>query len=271
MKKKPSISPVSDERLELLFRHAGLSEKQAKLYRLLLETGEERASVLSRRSGIKRGNVYALLADLAAHGLVTGFEKENIAYFRPEPPAKLLAIVEAREKEVSVTKHLASDLLPHLTTQWKAAVGRPVVQYFEGEKGLHDVFDDIYAPGKSEVYGCVDLEQADAAFPRHIATHLIPKRVKNAIVAKSFIADSPKAHTLQSQDVSHLRESVLLDKTAYPLPAEIDVYEDKIAMLSFQKDEFIGIIIQNSAFAQSLTSIFKLAHENLRRGERQGL
>ena len=73
--KKP---PVVDDRLELLFRHAGLAEKQAKLYRLLLTTGEERVSTLSRRSGIKRCNVYALLRDLKVRGLVSEFEKGNI-------------------------------------------------------------------------------------------------------------------------------------------------------------------------------------------------
>ena len=42
-----------DERLELLFRHAGLSEKQAKLYRMLLIDGQERVSTLSRKQALR--------------------------------------------------------------------------------------------------------------------------------------------------------------------------------------------------------------------------
>ena len=122
-----------DDRLELLFRHAGLSEKQAKLYRLLLSAGEEKAGALTKKSGMKRGNVYALLDDLVARGLVT--EKTNAL----SPPtsrasSKLLAIIDAREKEVHVAKELAVDLVPSLTGQYKSAVGKPVISIFTAKK-----------------------------------------------------------------------------------------------------------------------------------------
>lgn len=259
MKKKAVESAVVDDRLELLFRHAGLAEKQSKLYRLLLSNGEERVSSLSRKSGIKRGNVYALLRDLKTRGLVTEFEKGKITYFRPEPPERLVAIIDAREREATIAKSLASDLMPRLTSQWKESVGRPVIRYFEGEKGIHEVFEDIYGPKKDVVYGCVDLEKADEAFPAHIADKLIPKRVRNNVVARSFVANSPLGKELAAKDNEQLRKTTLLEKSAYPLPAEIDVYEDKIAMLSFSKGEFIGVIIENKDFAESLRSVFRKA------------
>lgn len=248
---------AEDNRLELLFRHAGLSEKQAKLYRILLADGEQRPAFLSRKSGIKRGNTYALLRDLKLRGLVTEFEKSKITYFRPEPPEKLAALIDAREKNVGIAKLLARDLLPRLNSQWKTSVGRPVVRYFEGETGIHDVFADIYAPKKDIVYGCVDLEVADAAFPKHIIKDLIPLRIRNKVTAYSLVADSPQTRAIAAKDEVQLRKTVLVDKKEYPLPAEIDVYEDKIAMLSFEKGEFIGVIIQHGAFAQSLKSIFR--------------
>ncbi len=259
MKKKSLNRPVIDNRVELLFRHAGLSEKQAKLYRLLLIDGEARPSTLSKKSGVKRGNVYALLKDLAFRGLVTEFEKEKVTYFRPEPPEKLASLIEYQEKEAAVAKNLAAELLPGLTSQWKTAIGKPVIRYYEGEAGIHEVFKDIYAPKKDIVYGCVDLEMADRAFPEHIIKNLIPLRIRNKVVAYSLVADSPDARLVAAKDAAHLRKTILLDKTEFPLPAEIDVYEDKIAMLSFEKGEFLGIVIQNEAFAQSLRSIFKKA------------
>lgn len=249
---------IEDDRLELLFRHAGLSEKQAKLYRLLLIEGELRPSTLSNKSGIKRGNVYALLKDLSFRGLVTEFEKEKVIYFRPEPPEKIATLIEAREKDVSIAKSLASELLPGLTSQWKTAIGKPVIRAYEGEAGIHEVFKDIYGPKKDIVYGCVDLEAADRAFPEHILKTLIPLRIRNKVVAYSLVADSPQARLIAAQDATHLRQTILVDKKTLPLPAEIDVYEDKIALLSFERGEFLGLIIQNAAFAQSLRSVFSL-------------
>lgn len=259
MKKKTYHQPVVDDRLELLFRHAGLSEKQAKLYRLLLVDGEARPSTLARKSGIKRGNVYALLKDLTFRGLVNVFEKENVTYFRPEPPEKLGSLIEYQEKEAQMARNLASELIPGLTSQWKTSVGKPVIRYYEGAAGIHDVFKDIYAPKKDIVYGCVDLEIADRAFPEHILKNLIPLRIRNKVVAYSLVADSPQARLIAAQDATHLRKTILVDKKDNPLPAEIDVYEDKIAMLSFEKGEFVGLVIQNEVFAQSLQSVFILA------------
>jgi hypothetical protein len=262
MKKKTPVAVFQDERLELLFRHAGLSEKQAKLYRLLLITGEERPSILARKSGIKRGNTYVLLEDLCRRGLAVKFEKERILYFRPESPQKLVDIIEARRKETAIAQDLAKDMIPNLTSQFHLAVGKPTVSYFEGEKGIQEVFNDVYAPKKEPVYGCVDLEVADASFPSHIKNTLVPLRIKHQLFAYSFVGDSPQAREMKKQDASQLRKTILLPKNSYPLPAEIDVYEDKIAMLSFEQGKFIGIIIQNAVFATTLKSIFTLGFAN---------
>lgn len=267
MRKRVVDIPVIDDRLELLFHHAGLVEKQAKLYRLLLTVGEGRVSVLSRRSGIKRGNVYALLRDLRLKGLVTEFEKRGIVYFRPEPPEKLLSIIKAREREAALAKTLASDLLPFLTSQWKLAIGRPVIRYFEGEEGVYKVLEDIYSPGKKEIVGCVGLEEPDEKLCGHIIGKLMPLRIKRKIFSRALNPDSLRARELKAQDKKHLREIFLTDPKRYPLPAEIDVYEDKTAFLSFAKHGFIGLLLEHKAFATTMRSVFRLLFDLLKQQE----
>ncbi len=87
-------------------------------------------------------------------------------------------------------------------------------------------------------------------------------------MALTFFGDSPVAKELQKNDATSYRESFLLDKEEYPMPAEIDIYQDRVAMLSFKKGEFLGLVIENEDFAQSLRSIFKLAH-NLMKEKKQ--
>ncbi len=261
MPKKKTGEIPSDERLELLFRHAGLSEKQAKLYRLLLITGEERPSTLSKKSGIKRGNTYALLEDLTRHGLVQKFERGGITYFTPEPPHKLGNLVEARQREALIASELAHDLLPNLTSQYKAAIDRPVVRAFEGKEDMETVFEDIYGPhGKDNiVWGCADIERVHTEFPDKLKKKLIPLRHKNDWTANSIFVDNPGGIELHRTDASQKRVSCVVDGTQYPLPAEIDVYDDKITFMNFEKEDFVGLIIENPQFAETLRSIFKLA------------
>ncbi len=252
-----------DDRLELLFRHAGLSEKQAKLYRLLLSAGEEKAGALTKKSGMKRGNVYALLDDLVARGLVTEKTNGTVTSYLPEPPSKLLAIIDAREKEVHVAKELAADLVPSLTGQYKSAVGKPVIQYFHGEEGLKTVLENIYSEGKTEILGCVGLEHPSDDLYSHIVKRLVPLRIKRGIKTIALNSDSERVHELQKNDEKELRKIYISDPNKYPLPAEIDVYEDKVAFLSFTKGDFTGVVIENHDFAVTLTSVFKRLFDSL--------
>lgn len=245
--------------LESLFKDLGLSEKEALVYRVLLDLGTAKVSTIITKSGLKRGITYLTLYNLEKNFLVTSFKKDKKTYFRAENPQKLIDMVEGYEKKVHHVKEGLKVALPKLISQYKLTIGKPTIRYFEGEEGIREIFKDIYSAKKDIVWGCVDLENADDAFPSYIQKELIPLRIKNKVIAHSFVADSHQAKEILKKDKTHLRKTQLLDKNKYPLPAEIDIYEDKIAMLSFAKGEFIGLLIENKDFATSLRSIFKLA------------
>lgn len=247
--------------LENLLQSLGLNAKEIKIYQVLLTEGILPAGMVIKKSGLKRGITYASLYNLEEKGLILRSNKSGILHFGPENPSKLMELVEDRKTEIKTIEQSLFQTLGKLTKIYKMSIGKPVIRYFEGEKGITEVFNDIYAAKKEIVWGCVDLEQADQAFPEYIKKELIPLRVKNKVLAHSFVADSAQARNIVRQDKKQLRRTVLLDKEKYPLPAEIDIYEDKIAMLSFTKGEFIGIIIENADFAESLRSVFKLAFE----------
>lgn len=249
---------IQDERLELLFRQLGLSEKQAKIYRVLLGRRTARAALISSKSGINRSNTYVLLTDLVNRGLVRELSKGQVKSFQAVEPAKLLQLTQQRQRDLEAAGKLAEEMVPELTKEWKASVGRPVVRYYEGREGMEKVFEDIYTKKVGPVYGCVDVEKMDAVFPDKLASKLLPMRLKHGLMAYSIIGDSAKARELHKQDEQQLRQSVLINAQTFPIPAEIDVYEDKVAMLSFETGEFVGVIIQNTAFAQSIRSLFQL-------------
>jgi sugar-specific transcriptional regulator TrmB len=252
-------SNIWKKSLEYIFTLIGLSEKEARVYRVLLEMGEGKVAKIASGSQQKRGITYAVLDNLEKQGLIRKHAKEGKTYFQAEDPQKLVDIVNDKKKQIGTIESSLNEIAPRLRSQYKLSVGKPTIRYFEGEEGLKAVFSDIYAKKKDIVFGCVDLERADEVFPSHITKKLIPLRIRNRVEAYSFIADSPQARIIARNDKKQLRKSVLLNKEKYPLPSEIDVYEDKIAMLSFVKGDFIGLIIENQDLAQSLRSIFKLA------------
>lgn len=244
----------------------GFSEKEAIIYRIILDLGQGSAAEIISESGLKRGITYAVLYNLEKQELILKFLKGSKTYFQAEDPQKLIDILENKKKQIDTLDVNLNQILPHLRSHFKLALGKPTVRYFEGEEGIRAVFKDIYAKKKDIVWGCVDLEKANEAFPDYISNKLIPLRIRNKVTAHSLVAESDKGKEIAKNDKKHLRKTFLVDKKEYPIPAEIDIYEDKIAMLSFKKGDFIGLILENKDMAESLRSIFKLAFTRFRKG-----
>lgn len=237
----------------------GLTKKEAELYQVLLELGEIPAATVIARTKLKRATAYKVLYSLEKKGLVIKKDIAKKIHFRPSPPTTLLALAEKQYQALERARDDLTSLIPELTSNYILAVERPVISEFEGVEGLKKVFTDIYAPKKEPVYGCVDLEAAEAAIPAYISKKVIPLRLANKVKSRPFIGRSKVAEELMKKDRKQLRETILLDKKEYPIPAEIDVYEDKVALLSFTRGQFVGILIKNKDIATSLKSIFRLA------------
>jgi len=248
-----------------LLTQIGLSPEQAEIYLSLLENGAQSAAGLSQNTSVKRTYVYRIAEELASKGLVTQGKKGRTTMFSPNSPDFLLNLVKNKQAQMSSAETQLENALPSLKEKYKAVDTRPVVQYFEGESGLKKVFMDIYGTKNEPVYGCAEIEKVNKAIPEYLEKKLIPLRIKNKVEAKSFLTKSKATQKLAQNDSGSLRQSVLLDKEEYPLPAEIDVYEDKIAMLSFKKGRFVGILIENEDLATSIKSIFKLAFDKTKK------
>lgn len=245
------------EKLTLLFSYLSLTDKHVELYEKLLAIPGARVARIAELVGFKRSTTYNLLKEMNQKGVLEEYKKGGVVYYRVAEPDSLTILVQKFQEDGKQAQQLLDSVMSDLKKEWRTGVGKPVIRYFEGEDGLREVFSDIYKPKDDAVYGCVDLEVVDKVFPEHVLADLIPLRVKNKLFAYSLVAESEQAETIKKDDKKQLRQTVLLDKDEYPLPAEIDVYGDKVAMLSFDKQQFIGMIIENTSFAQTVRSLFK--------------
>jgi sugar-specific transcriptional regulator TrmB len=241
--------------LEATLTSFGLNEKEILIYTTLLTLGQAPASQIIEESGLKKGNTYDVLYKLEELGLLSKFQKDAKMIFQVEPPDKLLKLAENQKEEVDAAEKSLKALLPKLNSQYKSSVGKPTVRYYEGLEGIKEVYEDIFATKDSTVYGCADIERIDTEYP----THNIPNRRKeNNIRSEAIFVKDQTTEEIKADDKKENRKSVLIDGKTYPLPAEIDVYGDKVAMLTFENGEFKGLIVQNEAIATSLRSILKL-------------
>ena len=85
----------------------------------------------------------------------------------------------------------------------------------------------------------------------------IKQRIKKKI---SVTAITPKDRLIKSteNDAKILFNRTWIDKKYYTAPVEIDIYSNKVAILSFGK-ELIGIIIESPQIAKALKQLFLLS------------
>jgi sugar-specific transcriptional regulator TrmB len=237
----------------------GFNSDEVLVYQVMLKLGKASPAEIIKESGLKRGNTYNILYRLEELKLISRFQKDYKLHFQIEHPTRLQELATEQKKEAESIEKGIQSILPNLQEQYSESTNKPSIEYYEGESGIIEVFEDIYAKKDDIVLGTVDFEIADIVFPQYIVDKLIPKRIKNKVTVHSIFADSETSRKLQEKDREQFRKCYLVDKEKYPIPAEIDTYEDKIAMMTFDKGKFVALLINNKQLATAMKSIFKLA------------
>lgn len=235
----------------------GLTEKEAKVYLALLEMKEALPSVLSKHSGVKRPTTYLILEQLVKKGLAGRSRKGKFEYFQAIPPQTLL------EKE---TKKLAAlqEVLPKLLQLHDRFAVRPQMSVFEGEQGLIHIMEDTLNTS-TELLCWANISLATGSLLEEYYPSYIKKKVERKIWLRGIFSFDEAALQFKAQGKEELREVYLIPDDEFPFQNEINIYDDKVAIISHQ--DKVGIIIQNQNIADTQRSIFNFAFCCAKRAE----
>lgn len=167
-------------------------------------------------------------------------------------------MLKEQKRAVLQTQSLLESALPELQQNYLDKIGKPIVRHYTGLMGLRTVFDEVYREGKPEVIGCVGNESPDEKLHQEIMAKYKPLRIKNKIFARSISPDTPRARELKRSEKQDLKEKILIDSNKYPMPAELDTWGDKVALMSFARRDFSGIMIEHKDFAITIQSLVRL-------------
>lgn len=240
-----------------LYISLGMSLKEAEIYELLLQQGEMQARSVELETGFKK-NTYVLIKSLEKKGMLLRIERDKRVYYQPTSPQNLVHMAAKQVKAAQRHAGILAEVLPSLQAAYAASVDRPTVRYVEGEEGFRELYQSVYNQDIPASYGCLDLEKEEKLVPELMGKELIPNRVARGSHAYAVLSDNKLGREVSTRDKKELRESILVDSNEYPLPAEISVYGDKVALLSFKKGNMAGVLIENKEIAKSLESIYKL-------------
>jgi HTH-type transcriptional regulator, sugar sensing transcriptional regulator len=233
--------------VEKILSALGLSDKEIRTYLKLLELGQATTQRLSEVTEINRITLYDILRYLIEKGFAGSTSKDKIKYFYATPPRNILNKLKEKEKEFA-------EVLPELESKIGSVGKKPKIQIFEGKSGIDVVNEDVLKE-KKEVFAYGSFEVLNKAI-KYQAINFMKKRVSKKIKWKGISDSSFKNHILFDQPEYRKLTQLKIDNSLGGIGTWNYIYGNKIAVLSFNKENFTGIIIDDEALSQTQRLIF---------------
>lgn len=250
-----------DERIGI-FIELGLRPQEAKIYLACLEIGQATATQIGENSGIQRTFVYDILDDLSERGLISSVQTDGIKRFSALSIDKFRALQKEKLQKFDV-------LLPEIKALEKTTGDRPRVQFFEGVEGIKATFEDTLKTldKGGEILGYVTAE----GFYQHewkYAQSYVKRRVEKGISGRGILQDTKEIKIFTEPAKEELRTFRLVPPDLFPFSNEINIYANKVAIMSMV-GELISVIIESESIAKTQRSIFELAWLGAERFEKK--
>lgn len=249
-----SATPQSDFAVNLT--EFGLKPQEAAVYLACLQLGQSVVSQIAAQAGVQRTFVYDIVKHLVGAGLLSEVEIKGKLHYGAVSIDKFKALQEEKINRLEA-------LMPEIKALIKTVGDKPRVQFFEGASGIQVALEDtLRQPNNGAILAFATAEGYYSQDKSFIASYL-KRRVKKGIQVHAIGPDIPINREYAAQDKEQLRETRLVDPKLYPFTNEIDIYENKVAIMSLQ-GELLSVIIESESVAKTLRSIFELAWKGAR-------
>ena len=216
-----------------------------------MELQEALPSVVSRKSGVKRPTTYIVLQQLKKRGLASHVKKKSNLYYRALNPYALLDDQHKRYTDLE-------NALPELVGLHERYTATPQMTIYEGREGIIKIMDDTLKTSTGLLCWADVTLSVDTLLKDYYRSYVATK-VERKIWLKGVFCYDELALEYKKRGEEELREVYLIPKDKFPFKNEINIYDDKIAIVSHQ--DKIGVIIQNQNIADTQRAIFDFGFE----------
>jgi hypothetical protein len=119
-------------------------------------------------------------------------------------------------------------------------------------------------PDGSEVLFIAPWAGTFDVLPKSFMDQYIKRRKDRNIKVRSIVPYDKFSVEGKRKDIAELRETIIVPEKELPIKAKINIYGNKIGILSFG-DEKISMIIESQQIADALKAIFNLLWNNLKK------
>lgn len=241
--------------IQKILEKLGFSEKEAQVYLVLLELNEALPSAIARKANLKRPTTYLILEQLQKKGLVSSVKKESTLFYRATNPEVFIENEERRLKNNQCALEVLAQSLPELVALHGKYGTTPQMSVYHGKDGLIQIMEDtLTTNGNILCWSNTDLAVNTLLKDYHPS--YVKKKMKRKIWSKCLFLEDKMGIGFKKRSKNELREVHFLPESEYPFRNEINIYDDKVSIISHEDQ--VGVIIQNKNIANTQRAIFEL-------------
>lgn len=234
----------------------GLSDKEASVFLAMLYLGPATAQDIAIRAEVNRATTYVMIDTLIQKGMASQILKDKKTLFQAEDPIQLLRVLEKQKNEVDEQMGAARQVIPDLQGLFNLNRTKLNVRLIEGKEALRIVQNDIARSKQKGFDNIVNISLALEKFPQNEDDH---RRIyyKEKFKVRSLLTYDP-TKAVPNLDFMKGEDIRLISQEKFPLFGEIDIYDNKIVMLSFV-DKIFAVVIEDEHLSKTFKTIFELA------------
>lgn len=237
--------------LQNVLTNIGLTSKESKVYLASLELGPSPASDIALRAKLNRVSTYDILEKLIKRGFLSTYTQKRVKYFVATEPDILRQ--DVRQKYLDFKEALPDLRRLHGSTYV------PRIRYYEGIDGVKKVYADTLT-AKTEIFNYADSKSIREFWPDYDEEY-VNQRVKRRIYLRGIAPLDELGQKIAADNEKKHREIRLVKAGSFAFANEINIYDDKVSIVSFGKNEVVGIIIESPEIANTQRAIFMMAWE----------
>jgi len=247
--------------IKKLLRPAGLSESEAGVFLATAQIGPETANRIAKKAGQNRASVYDILRRLSYKGLIRQTCQGKVRRYEAVESNAILRKLKEEQEKVEEKIALFRQLQPELAAIYGDRYDQPSISFYEGLEGIKNILLDIFeTPNVTENIAYASADYLSAGFDKKFLEKYWQKRVSLKIPARGIMPATSVAESLftEEKNIKELRRVKFVPADKYNFTNEIDIYGDKVAIISLDKDNLYGVIIRSKSIADTQRNIYEL-------------
>lgn len=229
----------------------GLTPKEAQIYLAALELGPSCVADIALRARLNRVTSYDVLERLIQKGFISTYTQKKVRYFAATDPDIVKS--DYRQKYMNFKAALPDFRRLHGKTS------HPRVRYYEGIDAIKKIYLDTLT-AKSEILNYADSKSIRDHWPAYDEDY-VKERVKQKIYLRGIAPRDEYGEAVVTENKKNYREIRLVDPGEFSFVNEINIYDDKVSITSFGKEDVLGMIIESQEIADTQRAIFTMAWE----------